>query len=58
MRHRGMLVTEQVAIYIYLADLFPEAGLAPSLDHPLRGPYLRWLAVYAACYEPGWSIVR
>ncbi|SER68839.1 glutathione S-transferase [Pseudomonas sp. NFACC02] len=51
-RHRGMLVTEQVAIYIYLADLFPEAGMAPRLDNPLRGPYLRWLALYGACYEP------
>lgn len=46
------VVTEQVAIYIYLADLFPEAGLAPALTDPLRGPYLRWLVFYAACFEP------
>ena len=52
-RHRGELVTEQVAIFIYLADLFPEAGLAPGLADPLRGPYLRWMVYYAACYEPG-----
>jgi glutathione S-transferase len=52
-RHRGALVTEQVAIFIYLADLFPEARLAPALDDPKRGPYLRWLVFYAACYEPG-----
>jgi glutathione S-transferase len=51
-RHRGALVTEQVAIYIYLADAFPEAGLAPALTDPSRGPYLRWLVFYAACYEP------
>lgn len=50
--HRGALVTEQVAIYIYLADLFPEAGLTPALHDPLRGPYLRWLAFYGACFEP------
>ena len=50
--HRGALVTEQVAIYIYLADLFPEAGLTPALDDPLRGPYLRWFAFYGACFEP------
>ena len=50
--HRGALVTEQVAIYIYLADLFPEAGLTPALDDSLRGPYLRWLAFYGACFEP------
>ena len=51
-RHRGAVVTEQVAIFIYLADLFPEAGLAPGLGDDLRGPYLRWLAFYAGCFEP------
>lgn len=51
--HRGTLVTEQVAIFIYLADMFPQAGLAPALNDPSRGAYLRWLVYYAACYEPG-----
>lgn len=46
------VVTEQVAIFIHLADRFPEAGLAPSLDDPRRGAYLRWLVYYAACFEP------
>lgn len=50
--HRGALVTEQVAIVIYLADLFPQAGLTPGIDDPRRGPYLRWLAYYGACFEP------
>jgi glutathione S-transferase len=51
-RHRGELVTEQVAIYIYLADLFPQAGLTPAPDDRLRGPYLRWLTYYGSCFEP------
>jgi glutathione S-transferase len=51
--HGDALVTEQVAVYIYLADLFPQAGLAPGLADPLRGPYLRWLAYYGSCFEPG-----
>lgn len=51
-RHDGVVVTETVAIFIYLADLFPGAGLAPALDDPDRGPYLRWLVFYAACFEP------
>jgi glutathione S-transferase len=51
-QHRGALVTEQVAIFIYLADLFPQARLAPAAGDALRGPYLRWMVYYAACYEP------
>lgn len=50
--HQGQVITEQVAIYIYLADLFPEAKLAPAIGDPLRGPYLRWMVFYAACLEP------
>ena len=50
--HRGELVTEQVAIFLYLADLFPNAGLAPARDDKLRGPYLRWMAYYGSSFEP------
>jgi glutathione S-transferase len=52
LKHGDALVTEQVAIFLYLADLFPEAGLAPAIGDPRRGPYLRWLVYYAACFEP------
>ncbi len=51
-RHRDALVTEQVAIYLYLADLFPAAGLTPGIGDPDRGPYLRWTAFYGSCFEP------
>jgi glutathione S-transferase len=51
-RYRDAVVTEQVAIYIYLADLFPAAGLAPAFDDPRRGSYLRWIAFYGASFEP------
>ena len=50
--HRGGLVTEQVAVFIYLADLFPQAGLTPALDDPRRGSYLRWIAYYGSSFEP------
>ena len=50
--HDDVLVTEQPAIFIYLADRYPQAGLAPGLDDPLRGPYLRWLAFYGSSFEP------
>lgn len=51
-RHGDAVVTELPAIFIYLADLFPEAGLAPGLHDPLRGAYLRWLAFYGSSFEP------
>jgi glutathione S-transferase len=50
--HGDALVTEQVAVFLYLADLFPKAGLAPAIGDPLRGPYLRWMAFYGSCFEP------
>ncbi len=50
--HGTAVMTEQVAIFVYLADIAPVAGLAPALDDPLRGPYLRWLVYYAASFEP------
>ena len=40
-RHGDAVVTECAAICAYLADAFPDAGLAPALDE--RGDYYRWL---------------
>ena len=51
-RHGDAIVTEQVAVYLYLADLYAEVGLAPAIGDPLRGPYLRWMAFYGSSYEP------
>jgi glutathione S-transferase len=50
--HDGALITEQAAVYMYLADQFPSAGLAPKIGDPLRGPYLRWMMFYGSCFEP------
>jgi glutathione S-transferase len=44
-RHGDAVVTEVAAICAYLADVFPEAGLAP--DPADRASYYRWL-FYAA----------
>ena len=43
LQHRDVVVTECAAICAYLADAFPQAGLAPEPGSPLRGPYYRWL---------------
>ena len=50
--HDGALVTEQVAVYTYLADMYPEADITPAIGDALRGPYLRWMAFYGSCFEP------
>ncbi len=50
--HDGSLITEQGAVYLYLADLYPEAGITPAIGDPLRGPYLRWLFFYGSSFEP------
>ncbi len=50
--HNGALVTEQAAVYMYLADLYADKGLAPQIGDPLRGPYLRWMVYYGSCFEP------
>ena len=50
--HRGVVVTECAAICVYLADAYAKAGLAPALDDPQRGTYLRWIFFGAGCVEP------
>src|SRR3569623_1649044 len=47
--HGGTVVTEGAAICAYLADAFPQAGLAPALDD--RGDYYRWLFFAAGPVE-------
>ncbi|MFQ5971835.1 MAG: glutathione S-transferase family protein [Alphaproteobacteria bacterium] len=48
-RHGDTIVTECPAICAYLADAFPDAGLAPALDG--RGEYYRWLFFAAGPLE-------
>ena len=50
-RHGDVVVTEGAAICAYLADAFPEAGLAPPPGDPRRAPYYRWLFFAAGPLE-------
>ncbi|WP_375767448.1 glutathione S-transferase family protein [Archangium gephyra] len=43
LRHGDTVITEVAAICTYLADAFPQAGLAPAPGSRERGPYYRWL---------------
>ena len=48
-RHGGTVVTEAPAICAYLADAFPDVGLAPPAGE--RGAYYRWLFFAAGPLE-------
>jgi len=50
LKHGDTVVTEAAAICAYLADAFPQAGLAPPPGE--RGVYYRWLFFGAGCVEP------
>lgn len=53
----GEIMTESAAILIHLADLYPEARLAPAPGDPARAQYLRWMVyVSAAIYAFVWII--
>ncbi len=47
------VVTEVAAIGLYLADRYALGRLAPKLDDPLRGTYLRWSLFAPSVIEPG-----
>ena len=47
-----VVVSENPAICIYLADRFSYGSLAPKIDEPERGAYLKWLVFTTAVLEP------
>ena len=51
--HKGKVVTEVAAICCYLADAFPEAGLAP--DPKERAAYYRWIFFTSGPIEAAFS---
>jgi glutathione S-transferase len=52
--HKGKVVTEVAAIICYLAEAFPEAGLAPRNDAE-RADYYRWIFFIAGPIEAAFS---
>jgi glutathione S-transferase len=48
-----VVVTENVAIGLYLADRYGYGTLAPRIEEPERGPYLRWSVFTTSVFEPG-----
>jgi glutathione S-transferase len=54
--HNGAVVTEGAAICTYLADAFPDAGLAPEIASPERAAYLRWMFFCSGPVEAAMSV--
>jgi len=48
-----VVVTESAAIALYLADRYAYGRLAPRVDDPARGTYLRWSFFAPSVIEPG-----
>lgn len=48
----GMVMTESAAIILHLAELAPQAKLAPAVNDPLRPVFLRWLMFLVAAIYP------
>ncbi|WP_099864656.1 glutathione S-transferase family protein [Pararhizobium haloflavum] len=51
----GAVITETPAIIAWLADAYPDAGLAPPVGSDARGAYYRWLFFGGSCFEPALS---
>lgn len=51
-----VVVTETAAICAYLADKYPEKGLAPAPDTPERGSYYRYLFFAGSTLEPMFTV--
>ncbi|MBC7173697.1 MAG: glutathione S-transferase family protein [Polyangiaceae bacterium] len=47
------VVSESAAVGLYLADRYAPGTLAPALDDPARGTYLRWSLFAPSVLEPG-----
>jgi glutathione S-transferase len=45
-------INDSGAICAYIADAYPQVGLAPPIGDPIRGAYLQWLMFTNANIEP------
>jgi glutathione S-transferase len=45
-------ISDSSTICLYLADRYPDRGLAPNIEHPDRGRYLYWMTFTPGVIEP------
>jgi glutathione S-transferase len=58
LRDGDVVVTESVAICLYLADRYGYGTFAPRVDDPARGTYLRWAVFATSVLEPAVGLPR
>jgi glutathione S-transferase len=52
------VVSENPAICIFLADRYSYGVLAPKIEEPARGAYLRWMVFSTAVFEPARALAK
>lgn len=52
----GTVMTESVAILLWLLERHPGSGLAPDPGAPLRPAFLRWLVYFPAAIYPMYTV--
>lgn len=45
-------LSDSAAIGLYIADKYPDANLAPTINDPARAPYLYWMTFTPGVIEP------
>ncbi|WP_342364486.1 glutathione S-transferase N-terminal domain-containing protein [Xanthomonas axonopodis pv. vasculorum] len=50
----GQVLTEAAAIVLHLADLYPQARLAPAVGTPARAAYHKWMFFRANTLQPAY----
>lgn len=48
----GEIITESLAVWLHLADNFPQAGLAPRQGSPARVRYMALMGMATSVFEP------
>ena len=49
-------IYEGAAIFVFLCDRHPQAGLAPAADDPARGEFLQWLVFFSSSLQTAYQM--
>lgn len=49
-------IYECVAIFVFLCERHPQAGMAPDIDDPARGEFLQWLVFFSSSLQTAYQM--